>query len=562
MKVLIRLLFFSLCFFFSGLHAEWAEHTIKNLSLDEKIGQLIMAATYSSDAGNHIQYIEDLISAYHIGSLLFFQGEPEDKRKSDEINFFNCRRKQGEPHAQAALTNHYQKLSTLPLLIAQDNECGLYSRLKNVMRFPVAMTLGAIHDDNLIYAVGKKIGQQCRALGVHINFAPVVDVNTNPQNPIIGIRSFGDDKYRVAAKASTFARGLQDGGVLGCAKHFPGHGDTLLDSHKDLPLIPHNTARLHNEELYPFKALIEAGVTSIMTGHLEIPALDNTPNLSSSLSKKIVTDLLQHDLGFSGLIVSDALVMGAITKHYEPGEAAVLAFLAGNDLLVFPPDIAGAIEGIKQAVIEGRISEQELDRRVLKVLCIKESLGLHKIRSINEDTLQASLNSEEAYELKQALYRAAVTLVRDEQNLLSSSLNPAQCAYLEIEGREVHYSPQDTGLSLQLPRLFTDHDIEEAIRKVGNFDIVILTAYALDATTRFYQAIKKIDSRMIALLEALHGANKKVIVLACMNPYCLKFLDQEKTIIMAYEDDQEAVDAALAVVFGTLKPQGSLPICS
>lgn len=560
MKIQRKIILTVLWFLFSGLHAEWAESTLKQLPLDEKIGQLIMAATYSSDAGNHFSDIEDLISKHHVGGLIFFRGDPVDETNSVEVDFTNCWRVLGQPGLQAELTNRYQGLSTLPLLIGQDCEWGLGMRLKNVIRFPNAMTLGAIQDDAMVYAVGKEIGQQCRAIGVHINFAPVVDVNTNPKNPIIGVRSFGDDKYRVTQKATAFARGLQDGGVLACAKHFPGHGDTIIDSHKDLPLIEHGLERLHDEELYPFKALIDAGVASIMTAHLEIPVLDDTPRLPSSLSKKIVTDLLQKDLGFSGLVVSDALVMQAITKQFQPGEAAVLAFLAGNDLLIFPPDVVLAIAGIKQAVLDGRISEEDIDQKVLKILRIKENLGLDKARSIDEEGLHARLHVQEAYDLKKMLYQSAVTFVRDQQDLLSSPINPEDCAYIQVAGRQKNSLPQNIGLAIELAPAFTQDDIDQVIMQISDFDIVLLTLYALDAKTGPYEAIKKIDPRGKALFEALRNANKKVIILACMNPYCIRLLEQAQTIIMAYEDDQEALNAALSVVFGTLKPEGCLPI--
>lgn len=346
-----------------------SEKIIQSLTLRQKIGQLFIVAAASSfeQPGEVLSsqmikspyrmdksYIESLIHKYHIGGICWlFRSTPEK---------------------QMALTKHYQNISELPLLIAQDCEWGLSMRLDNTIKFPKAGDLGKLRNKQLIYEMGKEIGMQCREIGVHMNLAPVVDVNSNPDNPVIGIRSFGDDPKQVAQCAALFAKGLQDGGVLSCAKHFPGHGDTSIDSHLDLPVIRHDRKRLEEVELYPFKKLIEAGVDAVMTAHLLVLAYDLEK--PATLSKNIITNLLRNQLNFSGLIITDGLGMRALTNYYKPGEIELNALLAGNDILLCPVDVPKAVELIEKAIKEGRIKEEEIDRRVFKILSIKEKLGL------------------------------------------------------------------------------------------------------------------------------------------------------------------------------------------
>ncbi len=344
-----------------------AEDLLKNLTLEEKIGQLFMAAAVVDEELNkeHMwkkpyrmdkEYIETLISDYYIGGIIYMYTSTQEK--------------------QIARTQHFQSISSIPLLIGQDLEPGgmITRRFPDLPSMPNAIELGADKDENLAYKTGKEIGQFCQELCVHINFAPVADINTNPNNPVIGKRSFGSDKKNVARKATAFMRGLHDAGILACAKHFPGHGDTSVDSHRDLPVITHNKERLQNIELYPFKYLIDNGIDAVMIAHLEIPALEPEPHLPATLSHAIVTDLLQHKLNFTGLIITDALDMQGVLKNFKPGEIELNALLAGNDILLCSVNIPHAIAVIKNAVLNGDIYIEELDQHVLKILAIKATL--------------------------------------------------------------------------------------------------------------------------------------------------------------------------------------------
>lgn len=342
---------------------------IKKLTLDEKIGQLFMvAAVADEETAKDIiekktyrldkEYIEQLIKEYNIGGIIYL-GKSDYKK-------------------QIARTEYFQTLSTIPLLIGQDLEPGRVgaSRFPDFFSFPANQQLGILNDQEHTYQIGRAIGGLCKLLGVHINFAPVADVNNNPKNPVINDRSFGNNPSLVTQHAIVFARGLHDAGIIACAKHFPGHGDTDIDSHYNLPLIPYGQERLHAIELLPFKQLIAAGIPTIMIAHLEVPAFENQKNLPSSLSKKVVTNLLRNELGFTGLIITDALDMNSITKNYSNGQAELQALCAGNDILLCPIDVPAAVATIKQAIHDQYITEQEIDMHIEKILKVKQSLNM------------------------------------------------------------------------------------------------------------------------------------------------------------------------------------------
>ncbi len=382
-------LFVIVTLFISNLNAGWAEDTLEHMSLKEKIGQLFMIRAFSKNQDflpciPIDQSLLNLIKNYHIGGLIFFQGDPE---------------------TQVKLTNYYQRQSPVPLLIGQDCEWGLGMRLKKAISYPKNLFLGKIKNYALIHDLGKEIGRQCKALGIHINFAPVIDVNTNPNNPVIGIRSFSEDKEEVVKNGLAFATGLLDAGIIPSLKHFPGHGDTDKDSHLDLPIINHNLERLFSEELYPFNKMIEQlqNNISIMIAHLSVPKLEPNPKLPTTLSRKVVTGLLKEQLGFNGLIISDALEMKGVLKYFSPEQAAFLALKAGNDILLCPQNIPESIELIKQAIKEEIILEQELDDHVLKILKAKEKLNLHNQKLVPEENIIKRINTEYAYKLKEDL---------------------------------------------------------------------------------------------------------------------------------------------------------------
>ena len=385
--------------------ALWVQHTLQNMSIEEKIAQMIMVAAYSNKDVNHTTAIADLVKNQKIGGLIFFQGDPLTQLK---------------------LTNYYQDLSAVPLLIAQDAEWGLSMRLQDVPIFPRQLMLGAIQDDGLIYDFGKEIARECRRLGVHMNFAPVVDVNNNPNNPVINDRSFGEDIYNVSAKGIAYMQGMEYNGILACAKHFPGHGDTDADSHHSLPLIAHSRSHLDSIELYPFRQLVKRQVAAVMNAHLSIPALDNqalsqradSPIIPASLSHKIVTELLQDELGYDGLKITDALNMKGVSNYFAPGEVDLKACLAGNDILLFSEDVPRAIRLISEAVKNNEISEAEIDRRVNKILKAKYKMGLAETKFVAAENLLADLNTPEAEILHRKLIAEAITVAKNNNQLL------------------------------------------------------------------------------------------------------------------------------------------------
>jgi beta-N-acetylhexosaminidase len=377
-----------------ALHAEsWAHRTLQSMTLDQKIGQLFMVAAISDEQMN-TQFmhksaytmdknsVEHFIQHYHVGGIIFLGT--------------------GTPEKQIERTNHFQRLSTIPLLIGQDLEWGLSMRLQNTMQFPRNGALSTL-DNNLIYELGYEIGTQARSIGVHINFAPVADVNNNPNNPVINTRSFGEKPENVANKCIAYMQGLHAAGVLACAKHFPGHGDTTTDSHYDLPQIPHTRERLNAIELYPFKKLIEAGVPTIMIAHLEMPSLESMPHLPASLSATIINGLLKHELGFTGLVITDALGMEGVSKHHQPGDIELKALMAGNDILLCPVDMPHAHAAIKEAVANKIISESDLDAHVLKILQAKEWAKLHNHPQDNYVYQPEILHSQRGYNLQKKI---------------------------------------------------------------------------------------------------------------------------------------------------------------
>ena len=326
----------------------WADSVYRQLNMDQRLGQLFMVAAYSGGEKMNRPLIEQLIREQQIGGLIFMQGTPT---------------------AQALQTNDYQKMSTVPLLIGMDAEWGLGMRLTGVRDFPRQLMLGAIRDSTLVYTMAAAIANQCKRLGVHIDFAPVLDVNNNPNNPVINFRSFGEDKERVARWGYQYMRGLQEYGIMACAKHFPGHGDTDVDSHKDLPIISKSKEQLDALELYPFKRLIEQGIGAVMVAHLQVPALDSNAQTPTTLSEPTITQLLKEDLGFNGLIFTDALNMQGVAKYFSPGEIDLKAFMAGNDVLLFSQDVASGKAQLKKAstVATDRLTKFHLNDLVTRI---------------------------------------------------------------------------------------------------------------------------------------------------------------------------------------------------
>ena len=375
----------------------WVDSLMGEMTLDEKIAQLLMVQAYSNRDPSHLEDLEDLVKKEKVGGIIFFQGGPL---------------------RQAHMTNALQTLSEVPLLIGMDAEWGLDMRLDSVIRYPRQMELGAVRNNMLIYRFGQEVAQQLRQLGVHMNFAPVADINNNPNNPVINTRSFGEERKQVADKVNACFQGMQSEGILVTAKHFPGHGDTQTDSHYDLPVLNFSRERLDSLELYPFRKAIRNGITGIMVAHLQVNALDDRENRPASLSDTIVKDLLRHELGFKGLVVTDAMNMKGVSAHFSPGDAEVEALKAGNDIILMPADVSRTIHHIRRAVKRGEISESQVDRSCRKILLAKKWLGLDTLRTVSTEGLFERLNDRKYLPLREQLAEQAITLVKDDSEII------------------------------------------------------------------------------------------------------------------------------------------------
>lgn len=535
-----------------------AKELLASMTLREKIGQLFMIPVTSifytpddllfstqRDSPYNIdpQYIKMLIRDYHVGGLIFlFKSEPDLQRNALQM---------------------YQQEAKFPLLIGQDLEWGLSQSLDHdpskVTRYPHYMTLGALAPqyEYLIYELGKEIGKECANIGVHINFAPVVDVNNNAQNPVIHDRSFGDNPQKVARLAALYARGMHDVGIIACAKHFPGHGDVNIDSHEDLPKIVHDIERLKAIEFAPFEILINAGVSAIMTAHLEIPALDGTPHRPSSMSHAIVTQLLKEQFHFNGLAISDGLGMKAITNHYQPGELELQAFLAGNDILLCPLDVPKAVDLIEHAIRTNQVSEQELDRRVLKILQAKEWAFAHQNRNLSADP-DGFLVRPEAVDLQSMLYRKTITLVR---NNLDIPFNPTllhDACVLHIGG-SAQQCCKELVTYCHVRAAMSHEDQMLCLDAARDKDTVIMLVTGMN---KFAAKNFGIASNTRALLQQLKDDNKTVIAVVFGSPYSIGYFDAADAVMLAYayKETNALWQAVIDVLNGTLKAEGIMPI--
>lgn len=370
------------------LNDPWVESTLASLSPRRQMAQLLHVAGWSNRGQEHEDDLMNLIENYGIGGIIFFQGNPT---------------------RQLELTHQYQQASAVPLLISIDAEWGLGMRLDDSLSFPHQIALGAVQNDQLIYDMGRDLGEQCRRMGIHMNFAPCVDVNVEPANPVIGFRSFGSDPDLVARKAKAYMEGLQDAGILAVAKHFPGHGDTNVDSHLDLPVLQHGRHRLESVELAPFRSLIRDGISAIMPGHLQVPSLDKTPDIGATLSYPIVTELLKKHMQFKGLAVTDALDMKGVAKHFPPGEIELRAFKAGNDMLLFPADVRVAILRLEKALANDEIDLEDLANRCRHNLAAKRWVEVHEEAIPPVEGIASDLHKPESIELIHKLHAASLS---------------------------------------------------------------------------------------------------------------------------------------------------------
>ncbi|MDN3666933.1 glycoside hydrolase family 3 protein [Algibacter miyuki] len=514
--------------------AQWVDSIYNNMSVKEKVGQLFMVATYSNRTDSHLDSIQKLIKDHGIGGLIFFQGGPV---------------------RQAELTNTYQAMSKVPLLIGMDAEWGLNMRLDSTSGFPYNMTLGAIKNDDIIKRIGQQIGKHCKRLGVHLNFAPVVDINTNSNNPIIGVRSFGEDKLNVTSKSLAFTHGLQSEGVLACAKHFPGHGDTDTDSHKALPTVSFSKERIDSVELYPFKKLFEKQVGGVMVAHLNVPSLEPIEGLPSSLSYNIVTNILKEQLDFKGLVFTDALNMKGVANYKEPGDVDLAAFKAGNDVLLFTENAPKAILKITEAYDNNEITEARLSHSVKKILAAKYDVDLNKFQPIEINGLIDDLNGVDNLELNKEAISNAITVIKNEDDIFTKdSNNKEKIAFLKLGDGASEAFVKELGSGISVYNV-AEVSEKELLKNLKKYDKIIIGYHRLK-----YRDTKVISEEDKAWIEKVAETNK-VILNVFASQYCLKdiTLKNIEGIIMSYENTDVSQSISAQIILGKQQAYGELP---
>lgn len=533
--------------FYTPSCEHWADSVMQTMSLDERIGQLFMVAAYSDTASKHAEdsiKLGKLIRGQKIGGLIFFKGMPV---------------------RQAEFCNYYQSISSVPMLIGMDAEWGLAMRLDSVPSFPFQMALGATKDTALVFEMGEEIARECRRLGVQVDFAPVVDINDNPVNPVIGMRSFGENKKQVTAMGLAYMNGLQTEGVLACAKHFPGHGDTKTDSHLSLPIVDYPATRLDTLELYPFETVFDKGMGATMVAHLYIPALDSTANQASTLSAKVVDTLLKKQLNFKGLIFTDALNMKGVANYYPPGIVDVKALLAGNDVLLFSEDVPKAIEEIKKALKNHEITQDEIDAHCRKILMVKAWTGLNHYKPVAVKNLYKDLNTANADYINRQMAEKAITLLSNPKGLLPlkrldtlriASLMIGDTTENDFQARLGDYAPVDN-YNLSLHACDSIRNI--VLHKLKKYNLVII---GVNHTHIHPQDTFGITPGAIKMLDTLAKATTTILDLFS-DPYILAYLPpsaNRAAIIMSYQNMPYLLDYSAQLIFGGIEARGTLPV--
>lgn len=517
---------------------EWVDSIMNKLTLKQKAAQLFMIQAYSNKDEKHIKSINKTIKKYRIGGLIFMQGTPEK---------------------QAELTNEFQATSKTPLLIGFDGEWGLNMRLKNSFRYPWNMTLGAVQNNQLIEQFGEQVGEHCKRIGININFAPVVDINTNPENPIIGNRSFGENKYNVTDKAIAFTKGMQSKGVLANAKHFPGHGDTSTDSHKTLPFLNFGLQRLDSVELYPYKKLFNTNLASVMAAHLNVPSLEPKPGVPTSISYNVITKLLKEKMGFNGLVFTDALNMKGAANYAKPGEIDLAAFKAGNDMLLIPEDIKIAIKKIKRAVRKDKILKERLNQSVKKILKAKYWAGLNNFVPIRIDGIQDDIITIKDKLLYRNLMKEAITVVKNDQEVLPiKELTNNKIAYVKL-GDSDNLSFTTTLKKYTQVDIISDENITGLLQKLKLYDTVIIGYHKSDETP--WKSFKMSAEELTWLQEI--GNKHKVILDVFASPYTLLDISDFKSIdaiLVSYQNNEVSQEISAQMIFGALEAKGKLPV--
>ena len=521
---------------------KWADSVYQSLSLEERVGQLIFIRANHSGQ-DYIENVGKYIQEYNLGGVVFFAGDPIK---------------------QAIQTNAWGALPKTPLFISIDAEWGLGMRLSNAIKYPLQMTLGAV-DTDLIYKMGKEIGLQCRRMGIHLNFAPVVDVNNNPANPVIGMRSFGDNPDEVAKKGNAYMKGLQDEGVIASAKHFPGHGDTDTDSHLTLPILHKSKKELRATELVPFKHLIDNGVASIMVAHLSVPAYDKQKKRPATLSRKVITKQLKEKMGFSELIITDGLDMKGVAAYFKKEEIALEAFKAGNDILLIPEDIPASVTSIINAIESGKIEASRLEESCKKILRYKYLTGAWKRKIVDTANLLADLNKYEYWQTRKALFSDAVTIVKNEGNLLPISYPDTLNAAILIIGTDKESSfekPFEHILPAKVYSLSHNASVNERQTVLSNLESSNLVIIAVVNSNILANKQFGISNSDVQFIERI-AQNKHTILDLFASPYSLDLFSntqQFNAIIVSYQDNPTVQNISAEIILGMLGANGQLPV--
>ena len=521
----------------------WVDSVFNSLSTDERIAQLLIVRA-NNPGEDYFDNIDKYIKDYNIGGVTFFKSSPLK---------------------QALQTNLWQSFAKIPLFISIDAEWGLGMRLDSTISFPFQITLGAIKNDSLVYEMGSEIAKQCKRLGIQMNFAPVVDINCNPKNPVINSRSFGENRTNVSNKGLAYMKGLQDNGIIAVAKHFPGHGDTETDSHKTLPIVNHSKERLDSLELYPFKELINNGLDGIMIAHLYLPSYESQENTATTLSKPVVTGILKDKMDFKGLIVTDALDMKGVTKYFKPGNIEVKALEAGNDILLLPSDVPKAIKKIKKAVKKGIISQSDINEKCKKILTFKYKSGLNNYKPVEIENLYHELNNRKAEFINRKLYELAITVVKNNNELIPLiNLDTLKIASVVIGETEVNHFQKMMGNytiidNYSLTDGATEQEINLLSAQLLKYNLVIVSIHGTNilASKDF-----GISTQTIDLINSIRK-HQKIILNIFANPYSLaRFYDTDniETLIISYQDNQVSQEISAQNIFGGIAAKGKLPV--
>jgi beta-N-acetylhexosaminidase len=532
----------------------WVEKIFRSMTLDEKIGQLLVPAVaggFRNIESEDFQKLRRDIVEFHVGGYHTFGGDAA---------------------GVAALLNDLQKLAKIPLLTTADLEGGAGYVIGGATRFPLAMAIGATGQEKYAYEAGHATSEEGRALGINVDFYPVVDVQNNPANPIINIRSFGEDPARVSALATAYLKGVQDAGMLATAKHFPGHGDVATDSHLEMPVLNVDRARLERIELVPFRAAIQAGVGAVMSAHINVPAIEPEKGLPSTLSHNVLTGILRDELNFQGLIFTDAMTMHGITNNYKEDDAAVRAVLAGADIILHPPTAEGSFNGIKAAVQSGRIPMSRIDESVRRILTAKARLGLDHYKPADINRLSTLVGSQAHRDLSQSISDAAVTLVRDDRNVLPLAAS-ADKRVLHINLLDSRFGWREgvvgrvaaaellkrfpKAITIQLDDGSTRNEFDMARHMTDLVDAVVVTAFIRVAA---YKGTIDLNAEQLRFLKDLSAQQKPFVFALFGSPYLLHHVPELPSYILTYDVNPGSELSAIKAITGEIPFRGKLPI--